>query len=86
MTIIRVAPGLFRMIHDDDYVPPGAVARRASHVEPVEDGPQAGRWTVTVGGAVSDHPYCLPRTYPTRRSAIKAEIEHLEREWIGTCD
>jgi hypothetical protein len=70
------------MIHHDDYCPPGAVPRRASTVEPIQSGPQAGKWVVDMSPLGPEFEYCLARPFDTRREALAAEVAHLEEVWI----
>lgn len=71
-----------KMIHHDDYTPPGAVPRRASRVEPIQEGPNAGKWMVDMSPLGPEFQYSLTKTFDTRREALAAEVEHLEEVWL----
>ena len=81
-TVMRIRPGRLRMIHHDDYRVAGAVPRRASYVEPVQEGPDAGKWSVDMSPLGPEFQYSLWPPYKTRREALAAETEHLEEVWL----
>jgi hypothetical protein len=81
-TVMHIRPGRLRMIHHDDYTPSGAVPRRASRVEPIQDGPDRGKWMVDMSPLGPEFQYCLWPPYDTRRAALAAETTHLEEVWI----
>lgn len=82
-TVIRFGKGgRVRAIHHDDYVLPGGRTRRASHVEPIPSGPNAGLWYVDMSPLGPQYQYCLWPPFETRREALDAETSHLEEVWI----
>lgn len=81
-TVMRVSPTSLRMIHHDDYPVAGAVPRRASHVEPIQSGRDAGKWSVDMSPLGPEFEYSLWPPYATRREALAAETTHLEEVWI----
>lgn len=87
--LIHVRPGgEVRTVHDDNYDFAAAhgqsVPRRASHVEPVPDGPRAGQWFVDFTPLGTEFQYCLWPTFVRRDHALAAEVKHLQESWLTT--
>jgi len=55
---------------------------RASRIEPIDAGPQAGLWMVDMSPMGDDWRYCLWPPQETRAAALKTEHQHLDEEWI----
>ncbi len=81
-TVMRIRPGRLQMIHHDDYAPKGAVPRRASLVEPIQSGPDQGKWSVDMSPLGEEFAYSLWPPFDTRREALAAEVAHLTEVWI----
>jgi len=81
--------GTTRCIYDDRLAPTlrSSDVHRASHVEPVREGPHRGNWHVDLSplgellGRDEFH-VCLVTTFPKRADALAAEVAWLERNWI----
>lgn len=79
--------GSVRAVHDDDYpfmdthgcTPP----RRASHVEPIQSGPNAGWWYVDMSPLGETFGYCLWPPLQTRKEALAVEVDHVQRRWVN---
>jgi len=81
-TVIRFTKGGgVRAIYHDSYKF-GAVPRRASRVEPIQSGSQAGRWFVDMSPLGARFQYCLLQTHEARQEALAAEVKHIEEVWI----
>jgi hypothetical protein len=82
-TIMRFGKGgRIRAIYNDSLKLPGAVPRRASHVEPIQSGPNAGKWFVDLSLLGPDFQYCLWPPFENRGDALAAEVDHIEKVWI----
>ena len=84
---IRFTPNGARVIHDDQFTdmlkqlnfkPP----TRASHVEPIVDGPNAWQWRVDFTPLGHDWQFCLWPPLPSREIALAAEHDFLQKHWV----
>jgi hypothetical protein len=83
MPTIRVFKGGgLRTIHNDDYRFDGVVPKRASHVEPIQAGPCAGKWFADMSPLGDAHQLCLWPPFSARREALKAESDYITTHWI----
>lgn len=65
----------------------GAVPRRASRVEVIEDGPHAGRFHVDLSlladiAGTDRLRVCLTTTFDGYAAAVAAEVAFIERNWV----
>lgn len=86
---MQIGPGgSIRAIHSDDSAPllrklGCEPPRRASHVEPIRQGPRAWEWSVDMSPLGPAYEYCLWPPSPTREAALAAEHDHIEATWIN---
>jgi len=87
--IMRISPdGTLRAIHTDNYDFMGlhgcGPAQRASQIEPIQSGPNAGWWYADMSPLGEEYQFCLwPPFPPTQRAAaLQAEYDWLVKNWI----
>jgi hypothetical protein len=76
-----------RAIHDDHVdlnrmLGRRPVPRRASHVEPIQEGPNAGLWYVDMSPLGESYRYCLWPAFGSRQAALEEEHNHIVQHWI----
>ena len=85
--IMRISPGgEIRAIYDDTYpfteIHGGEPPVRASHVEPIQTGPNAGKWFVDMSPLGEEYQYCLWPPFEKRAEALAAEHDHIVKHWL----
>ena len=80
---ISLRNGSVRAIHHDDYADIlGGITQRASHVEPITNGPCVGLWFVDMSPLGDEFGYCLWPPFERRDIALQAEHDHIEEHWL----
>ena len=87
LTIRFRADGSARTIYSDQhadflrgigFMPP----TRASHIEPIESGPDAWQWYVDLTPLGEDYAFCLWPPSPSREAALQAERDYIQKNWV----
>jgi hypothetical protein len=77
--------GEVRAIYDDAVPELGlldAVPRRASHIEPIQSGPNAGKWFADMSPLGEDFQYCLWPPFVNQTAAKAGERKHIIDNWL----
>jgi hypothetical protein len=74
--------GLRKIFETRDRGRYGAVPRRASRVEVIQEGPQRGRFFVDFSLLGDEYQLCLLSTFDDHDEAVTAERSWLDRHWL----
>jgi hypothetical protein len=74
--------GVRKLFEPWDRTAFGAIPRRASRVEVVEEGPQKGKFFVEMSPLGPNFQFCLTETFDDYADAVRAEQGWLTQHWI----